>query len=105
MSKKDSSELEGAKQRKSQLETVLNWKIVPQIDIVARYRVTIAYGTDLVNSKNIRVLGTFKGNEIPTKILECFDEFLQNVTSFGLLIESSAINDVKNWDITFSDFK
>lgn len=105
MTKKDNTELSKVAERKDELEMVLKWKIVPQIDIVDKYRVTIAYGTNLSNSKNIRVLGSFKGTEIPTKINEFFDEFLQNVSSFGLLVESTTIDDVRNWEITFSKVK
>ena len=105
MSKKDNLDLQKVNQRKDELEMVLNWKIVPQINIVDKYRVTIAYGTSSANSKNIKVIGSFKGIEIPIKIHEFFDEFLQNVDSFGLLIESSTGDDIKNWDITFSNFK
>jgi len=105
MTKKDDVELSKVAERKDELEMVLKWKIVPKIDIVDKYRVTIAYGTNLANSKNIRVLGSFKGVEIPTKIIEFFDEFLQNVSCFGLLVESTTTDDVRNWEITFSKLK
>ncbi|MDD2376957.1 MAG: hypothetical protein PHD15_06020 [Clostridia bacterium] len=105
MCKKDNLNLQSVEQRREELEMVLKWKIVPKLNIVDKYRVTIAYDINSSNSENIKVLGSYKGIEIPDKILEFFDEFLLDVSSFGLLVVSSTSNDVKNWDISFSKLK
>jgi hypothetical protein len=89
-------------QRREELEMVLKWKIVPQLDNEDEYRVTVAYNTDSSNLENIKILGFHKGNKIPVKILAFFDEFLTNVNSFGLLVESRLDCELKNWDISFS---
>jgi hypothetical protein len=94
-----------AKQRKEELNAVLGWKIVPQINLEDEYRVTIAYNTDSSNSQDIKVLGFYKGNEISAKILSFFDKFLTEVDSFGLLLEARVNEELKNWDISFSKVK
>ena len=105
MSKKDNLDLQKGEQRKDELEMVLKWKIVPQLNIVDKYRVTISYDINSSGSENIMVLGSYKGSEIPNKILAFFDKFLTDVGSFGLLVQSSISGEVKNWDISFSRYK
>ncbi len=103
MDKDNNLDLAKAKQRREELEVVLKWKIVPKLDLKDEYRITIAYDNDSSKQINIKVLGSYIGEEINSKILEFFDNFLSRVNSFGLLVESRNNDDVKNWDITFSE--
>ncbi len=103
MNKDNNLDLAKAKQRREELEVVLNWKIVPKINLKDEYRLTIAYDNDSSKQVNVKVLGSYKGEEINAKVLEFFDSFLNRVDSFGLLVESRTNDDVKNWDITFSE--
>ncbi|MDF2865436.1 MAG: hypothetical protein K0R72_245 [Clostridia bacterium] len=103
MDKDNNLDLAKAKQRREELEVVLKWKIVPKLNLKDEYRLTIAYDNDSSKQINIKVLGSYIGEEINSKILEFFDSFLNRVNSFGLLVESRNNDDVKNWDITFSE--
>lgn len=89
-------------QQREELEVALNWKIAPMLNKETEYRITIAYNTKVSEQENIKILGSYRGAEVPEKILKFFDKFLVNADGFGLLAESRAKDDVKNWDISFS---
>lgn len=89
-------------QRREELEVALNWKIAPMLNKETEYRITIAYNTKVSEQENIKILGSYRGAEVPEKILKFFDKFLTDVNDFGMLAETKEKDHVKNWDISFS---
>jgi hypothetical protein len=81
------------------LKRALNWKVVSQLKEEEEYGIIISYNSNLSGCEVIKDLGTGKKGEISDKLLKFFDEFLDNVYSFGLLIYSHSDYD-KNWDIS-----
>lgn len=93
--------LTNAERKQDELEMVMRWKVIPKLNVDTEYRITIAYTTTSGN-ETIKVLGSYFGSQVHLKIIKFFNKFLQEVESFGLLVEANDSDEVHNWDISFS---